>query len=257
MWRYLYNILVTVGLSFALLGAHQAVAEKFKFSWTISGVTDPGTPIVVLLHGLSRSQRSMRPLAEALVTQGYRVINMDYHASQYPIDELGRQLGRALDRCCNPAPVGGFNFITHSLGGIVLRQYAQQTLKAPIARVVMLAPPNQGSELADKLGNIPFYKYITGPAGQQVGTDSDSVPNRLGPVSFELGVIAGSSSLNPLYSWLIPGPDDGKVSVSKTRVAGLRDFIVLDVSHSFMMSNSSVIHQSLQFLQQGNFEHPQ
>ncbi len=236
---------------------HQAVAEKLKFSWTISGVTDPSRPIVVLLHGLSRSQRSMRPMADALVGQGYRVINMDYHASQYPLDELGRQFGQALDTCCNSAPVGGFNFITHSLGGIVLRQYAQQTPKASIARAVMLAPPNQGSELADKLGSIPFYKHITGPAGQQVGTGPNSVPNRLGPVSFELGVIAGSRSMNPFYSWLIPGPDDGKVAVSKTRVPGLRDFIVLDASHSFMMSNSSVIHQSLLFLRQGNFEHPQ
>ncbi len=257
MVKVLHSIIFTMVLSMSVLNWDSASAGVSKFSWELSGPADPDAPTVVLLHGLNRSFRSMRKLAKALAVQGYRVVNMAYPSSQYPVLELGRQLGQALQRCCTPAPKAGFNFITHSLGGIVLRVHASQAPDFPFARVVMLGPPNQGSELSDKLRNVPFYQLLTGPAGQQLGTGVDSVPNRLGPASFKLGVIAGRTSFNPLYSWLIPGPDDGKVAVSRAGVAGQHDFIVLDASHSFLMSNPDVIHQSLLFLQQGHFDHSQ
>jgi len=248
-------------LGLALMVSASALAGAQKFTWEFSGATDPKAPTVVLLHGLNRSSRSMRTLAKALAGEGYRVVNIDYPSDRYTIEELGRRLGQALQRCCSPAPAAGFNFVTHSLGGIVVRAYASmiqpaKNKKFPIARVVMLGPPNHGSELTDKLRNNPFYELLTGPAGQQLGTEPGSVPNRLGPVPFELGVIAGSASLNPLYSMLIPGPDDGKVAVSNARVAGLKDFIVVDASHSFLVNNATVIRQSLLFLRQGNFDHP-
>ena len=255
MLSLLRRILYTGILGLAMTICDSVQAGSSKYGWEISGATDPQSATVVLLHGLNRSYRSMRKLAEVLSGKGYRVVNLDYPSSRFPIAELGRQLGVALQQCCTPVPRGGLNFITHSLGGIVLREYAGEARHLPIARVVMLGPPNQGSELTDKLRDIPFYKLLTGPAGQQLGTDSTSVPNRLGPVPFSLGVIAGNSSFNPLYSWLIPGPDDGKVAVSRARVAGLKDFIVVDASHSFMMNNPAVIHQSLVFLQQGHFDH--
>ncbi len=238
-----------------------ALAGTTTFTWEISGARDPKAATVVLLHGLNRSSRSMRTLAEVLAGEGYRVVNIDYPSDRFPIEELGRRLGQALQRCCTLVRSAGFNFITHSLGGIVLRAYAAQRVPEknqpyPIARVVMLGPPNHGSELTDKLRDIPFYERLTGPAGQQLGTEPGSVPNRLGPVPFELGVIAGNASLNPLYSMLIPGPDDGKVAVAKARVEGLKDFIVLDASHSFLMNNAEVIRQSLFFLRRGRFDHP-
>ena len=133
MWRLLHRILYLGGLGIIMLSADVTMAEDTKFSWTISGVTDSMAPTVILLHGLNRSHRSMRPLAEALAAGGYRVVNMDYPASKFPLDELARLLGRALDSCCTPSPGAGFNFITHSLGGIVLRVYAEQQQHRPMS----------------------------------------------------------------------------------------------------------------------------
>ena len=125
-----------------------------------------------------------------------------------------------------------------------------------IRRVVMLAPPNGGSELVDVLRDSALYRIVTGPAGQELGTAPGALPARLGPVGFELGVIAGRSSLNPLYSLIIPGDDDGTVAVARTRVPGMDDFIVIDASHTFVMHSAAAIHQTRAFLAAGRFDHP-
>ena len=123
-----------------------------------------------------------------------------------------------------------------------------------VGRVVMLGPPNQGSEVVDRLGRLPGFTLLNGPAGKQLGTAATDLPKTLGPVSFELGVIAGTRSLNPLLSQLLPNPDDGKVSVSATKVAGMTDFIALPVSHPLMMNNKEVLRQILAFLAKGRFD---
>jgi len=120
----------------------------------------------------------------------------------------------------------------------------------------MLAPPNQGAELADFFSRLPFFDWILGPVGIQLGTGPDSIPNSLGPVDYEVGVIAGNHSFNPLFSALIPGPDDGLIAVERTRLAGMTDFLVLPCIHPLIMSYKRVIRQTAHFLAQGCFDHP-
>lgn len=209
---------------------------------------------VVVLHGLGRTYRSMDVMASALAEAGYRVENVGYPSTDFSFEQLLEIVTEAIERCCVHGDVK-VDFVTHSLGGILLRAYANEKGADHIGRAVMLSPPSRGSELVDELKDITLFQWIAGPAGQQLGTDPDSVPSNLGPVNFEVGIITGDATFNPLYSWLIPGPDDGKVSVDRAKVSGMADFIVLPHSHSFIMNSAEVIRQTLFFLSHGRFDH--
>ncbi|MDK1023856.1 MAG: alpha/beta hydrolase [Gammaproteobacteria bacterium] len=208
---------------------------------------------VILLHGLVRSAASMGALEERLVHEGYYVRNIDYPSRDYPIEILAEEaVGRGMQGCEQEAATK-INFVTHSLGGILVRMYLKKNNRKDIYRVVMLGPPNQGSEVVDRLKNTPGFELLNGPAGMQLGTKTSDIPKSLGPVDFELGVIAGTQSINLILSTFLPNPDDGKVSVESTKVTGMRDFVALPVTHPLMMKNEAVIEQTVHFLRYGSF----
>lgn len=212
---------------------------------------------VVLLHGMGRTTRSMHKIEKHFASRGFRVVNVAYPSTREPIETLAtKYLGDTLATQCSQ-PGRKINFVTHSLGGIILAYYLQNHAPANLGRVVMLCPPNQGSELADRWRNNAIYRFVTGPAGQQLGTTPSSVPNNLGPVTFELGIIAGDRSLNPWASHIIPGADDGKVAVTRTMVAGMQDFLVVPRTHTFIMQNRDVINQAIFFIKHGRFKQGQ
>jgi len=218
----------------------------------------PEAPTVALLHGLGRTSRSMTPMEEHLTAAGYRVVNLGYPSRDEPPGVLVAHLRDELTDCCREAgrPI---HFVTHSLGGILVRLLAEEPeLPVEIGRVVMLSPPNQGSEIVDTLGDNPVAETVMGPTFERLGTGADSLParlNRLGPVPFELGVITGNRTLEPHLSWLIPGEDDGKVAVERAKVAGMADFLVVPATHPFIMANPEVTAQVVHFLETGTFVH--
>jgi pimeloyl-ACP methyl ester carboxylesterase len=214
---------------------------------------DKDSEAIILLHGLARASRSMSKAAKLLAAYGYKVINVNYPSRSADISLLAQKyLAQALKQC-DVKGVKKIHFLTHSMGGILLRYFlASQTIDK-LGRVVMLAPPNQGSEVVDKLGGWRLFYTLNGPAGLQLGTGKNSVPNQLAPVNFELGIIAGNKTVNLLLSRLIPGVNDGKVSVSRAQVTGMKDFIEMPYSHPFIMRRKTVIEQALHFIQQGTF----
>jgi pimeloyl-ACP methyl ester carboxylesterase len=210
---------------------------------------------VILLHGLCRTTRSMEKMECALTNAGYRVKNVAYPSRTAPVQQLADDaIGKAVADCRRDGAVK-IHFVTHSLGGIMVRSYFARYLVSSLGRVVMLAPPNTGSEVVDKFGDWSLFKWLNGPAGNELGTDTNSTPNQLGPVDYPVGVIACDRSINWINSLLIPGRDDGKVSVERTKLAGMTDHIVIHTAHPFIMKNRAVIRQTIQFLQTGRFEH--
>lgn len=184
--------------------------------------------------------------------------NIGYRSRRADISTLARE---AFARISLLNSATSIDVVAHSLGGLLLRcAVADQLLGADrIRRVVMLGPPNRGSELADRLPAIPVigsvYSAFTGPAGRQLGTGADSFAARLPPLPFETGVIAGTRSWNPLFSYLLGDKNDGKVRVDRTVADGMQDFVEIPQWHPLLMRDPQAIEQTLYFLATGRFRH--
>ena len=226
-----------------------------KFASYVSSPRD--NECVVLLHGLARGALSMSRMERALREAGYCTANVGYPSRKYPVETLADiAVSRGLEACRTQDGVKTVHFVTHSLGGILLRQYLSQNEIPELGRVVMLGPPNQGSAAVDALGVVPGFDWLHGPAGRQLGKGEESVPLRLGPVDFELGVIAGNRTIDPITSTTLDNPNDGRVTVADTHVEGMKDFAVVEHSHAFMMRMRRTIDLTIAFLVNGEFGDP-
>lgn len=196
----------------------------------------------------------MSKMQRALTEEGYRTANIDYPSRYYTVEELARMaVPEGLQKCREDDEAGRIHFVAHSLGGILVRQYLSSNDIPELGRVVMLGPPNQGSAAVDKLAGMPGFDWLNGPAGQQLGKGEQSVPLKLGPATFELGVIAANRTIDPITSAVLENPDDGRVSVEDTKLEGMTDFVVVKHSHAFMMRMRQPIDLTIRFLETGSF----
>ncbi len=208
---------------------------------------------VVILHGLGRSERSMNKLADALVRRGYEVHNLGYASTDAPPETLLEDLDGRIRDCCMTAT--RLHFVGHSLGGILARAWIARHRPANLGRLVMLAPPNQGSLLADRFHDRWPVSSLMGPALEALGTEAISLPRTLPPPDYPVGIIAGTGTINPLGTILIPGEDDGIISICATRLEGAADFLIVDDSHALIMRSEEVAENTAAFLATGRFLH--
>lgn len=208
---------------------------------------------VIILHGIARSNSHMKKLSTYLSRNGFDVINLSYPSTTYKIGELAEIINQEiLKRATQDKAI---NFVGYSMGGLMVRALIHKYNYKNIGRVVQLAPPNQGSEVADFVKNFWPYKKIFGPAGQQLTTDQSAVKHLFGNVNYELGIVAGNLTIDPISSAMIPGENDGKVAVERTKLDGMKDHVVVNVPHTFFPSSKKVQEHTLCFLKNGKFTH--
>ena len=210
---------------------------------------------VVLLHGIARSARSLSKMERALRAENYQTLNLDYPARAQNLKDIANGLHAPIAQFARGFD-GRLHFVTHSMGGLVVRALIAQKRPPNLGRVVAIAPPNGGSEVADFLRDNPLYVRFFGPAGAELTTKrTDELRALLGAVDYPLGVIAGDRTIDPIASLLIlPRPNDGRVSVAMTRVDGMADHIVAPASHALIMNHPSAIMQTLYLLRSGCFK---
>ncbi len=208
---------------------------------------------VILLHGLARTSASMSDLQAELIKAGFLVAKIDYPSRKKPVEELsGPAINQGLKQC-EEQGAKKIHVVTHSMGGILFRHYVQTHGAENFSRTVMLAPPNKGSEAVDALRDVPGFQFLNGPAGLQMGTDSNSLPLKLGRAMSDIAIIAGTFSINLVLSTYLPDPDDGKVSVESSKLEGMCAHLQVHVSHPFIMENEEVMPEIISYLQTGKF----
>ena len=208
---------------------------------------------VVLLHGRARTRLSMRSLIGPLQRAGYLVINPGYPSRRYPVETLARLAIPPAVTHLRAQGATTIHFVTHSMGGILVRAWLAAEPLPELGRVVMLAPPNQGSELIDWLGRFRWFRRLFGPAACQLHTAAHSLPRQLGPADFPLGILIGDRGAHWPLARCFAGANDGKVAVARAQLEGMADFRVVDCGHAFIMRNRRVQDLAVRFLGSGRF----
>lgn len=204
---------------------------------------------VVLLHGLWRSRHAMEPLARRLDAEGYRTLNIPYASSRHPLDRITREIREQVREFAADEPV---HFVTHSLGGIIARILIAESPPWKQGRLVMMAPPNGGSEIIDWISRKPLLRTLIGPAGRSLATDG--VPSQLPalPPDLEAIAIMGNRVSIPFFTKLLGAENDGIVSAERGKLHGLRGFSVIGADHTFIQIHPDAVRQTLAFLRYGD-----
>lgn len=212
--------------------------------------------LIVLLHGILRSKTDMLFLSNHFQKRGYKTLNILYPSREKDLQELSKFVHDKITEHPDAKTIEKIHFVTHSMGGLITRYYIHEHRPDKLGKVVMLSPPNSGSEAADFLKAntflAPIFENLFGPAGQQLSTDYE---HNLSDIDFPLGIIGGNKSINPFAHLALEGEHDGIVPTERMKINGMQDFIILPVTHSLMMFDKTVIKQAEYFLEYGKFEH--
>jgi hypothetical protein len=207
---------------------------------------------VYVVHGFGGFALQMEKINQGLIKEGYLTENYSYPSFSEDLDSVGLDLYRKVQK----DNFDTVSFVTHSMGALVVRsmyQYMDSTVHFPhIFRIVMLAPPNKGTKMAD------FYSgkrlnFFLGPNVEHMRTDSNSYANKLPIPTCEVGIIAGAKGKKPWFNPFLKEDNDGNISLSLTKLGNEKDFIVIPSIHDLMPLHKKVIKQIISFMKTGSF----
>jgi pimeloyl-ACP methyl ester carboxylesterase len=230
-------------------GSREACNAALDAARETEGLVPRSTHAVVLLHGLWRSKSMYEDFADDLEDAGYEVVTIAYPSTRRAIAAHADQIETVLE---NLEGITEVSFVTHSLGGIVMREVLSRDadwkdVRRPV-RMVMMGPPNQGSVFARELPKAGI-DMVVGASLDELRTIS--LKDFPAP-TIPFAIIAGGRGEEG-YNPLIPGNDDGVVAVTETRLDGASDFLVVEGLHSFLPSNEVAARAALSFLDHGSF----
>lgn len=209
---------------------------------------------VVVVHGWAWLRDAMRPTVRFLHRQGYHVISVHYDSrEEMPEAVVSDRIAPAVAAHCTD-PERKIHFVGHSMGCLMIRAYLRDDAPSALGRVVLLAPPNQGIELVDRMKDWGLFCRIFGEPARLLGTAEDGFARRLGPVAYPAGVIMGCEVGLPVLSSMLPGPDDGVVTVESGRLEGMKDFLTVRCMHMTLPGHPVVLRQTVGFLRRGVFD---
>ena len=215
--------------------------------------TDARCDGVVLLHGIGVGSWSLKRLDRALQRRGFATLNLDYPSRKKPLEALAEDIHGPITTFAEQCD-GAIHFVAHSMGGLLARVYIARHRPVRLGRVVMLGTPNGGSEVADLLKDLSIYRAVFGPAGLQLSTAPGPVLVTLPPPDYAVGIIAGCRTIAPIAStFVLPRPNDGRVSVESSKLADMADHIVVKASHTGLPRHTVAIEQTIAFLREGRF----
>jgi pimeloyl-ACP methyl ester carboxylesterase len=203
---------------------------------------------VILIHGIIRSSKSFSSMKQALEADGLTVVAFDYPSTRVAIKDSAGYLDQVIQSL---EGIEQIDFVVHSMGGLVVRAWLQEHSDPRVKRMVMLGVPNLGAKMANHLKDLGLFKLVMGPAGQQLIEGEESYITELPVPTFPFAVIAGARGTENGFNPLIPGDDDGTVSVDCTRLPGAADFMTVPSLHSFLIGNKDVIAATRRFLSDG------
>jgi hypothetical protein len=218
-----------------------------------AGIEPVSDRLVVLIHGIMGWKDRWSPMMSTLRQRGFEPVDVNYPSTRADIGDHVRQLALVID---NLPEHEELNFITHSMGALLIRRLLADQSTCRPRRVVMIAPPNSGVVSADLMHDLFAYHLVFGPSGQQLITGVASYVRGLPPPPCEFAVIAGGRGDGSGYNPLIEGDDDGVVDVEGTRLEGMSDFLLVDRVHNTIQSAPEVIAAALNFLESGRLGPP-
>jgi len=232
-------------------GEYQSCKSTFDEIRQRQGIVPSSVHLVVLVHGIARSWGTFPEMGKALIARGYDVASISYPSTRSTIEEHADGIARLLGRLEGTETI---SFVTHSMGGLVIRHLLARDgawkRQLKVNRIVLIAPPNQGSSIAKWLKDFPPYKVLYGHSGQQL---TPAKIAKIPAIIQSFGIIAGGTDDGEGFNPILKGNDDGTVAVDETRLSDADDFIIIPEIHARISNHPKTIEATINFLESGKF----